>query len=121
MHVEDFLEAARVVRPVNRHLQNSHPFARAALRVAHRLDMLVDHLALVYIRSLERFVGHNVGADVHSMAPFRMPIADTLHVEIVEGLQLDAALVGSWTVQDDFGAFRMAGPRSVIDLPLYCA
>src|SRR5258708_29789155 len=118
MHVEKFVEAARVVRPINGHLQDSHPLARAELRVAHRLDMLVDHLALVYIRSLERFVGRNVRADVHSMAPFRMPIADTLHVEIVEGLEFDAALVASWTVQDYFSAFRMSRSRSIIDLPL---
>src|SRR5437016_5126083 len=119
MHVEKFLKAARVMRPIDRHLQDSHPFARAELRFAYRLDMLVDHLALVDIRNLERFVGRDIGTDVHSVTPFRMAIADPLHVEVVQRLQLDAALSRSWSAQDDFSILRVSSSRSVIDLPIY--
>src|ERR1700747_1187840 len=119
MYVEKFLEAARMMRPVDRHLENSHPFARAELRLAYRLDMLIDHLALVDIGGLERFVGGDVGSDVHSVAPFRMAVADSLHIEVVKRFQLDAALTGSWSTQDDLSAFRVSGSRSVIDFPIY--
>src|SRR5689334_10162433 len=114
MHVEKFLEAARMMRPVDCHLENSHPFARAELRFAYRLDMLIDHFALVDIGDLERFVSGDVGTDVHSVAPFRMAVADSLHIEIVQRFQLDAALSRSWSVQEDLGTFRVAGSRSVI-------
>src|SRR6266436_3626264 len=118
MHVEKFLEAARMMRPVDGHLENSHPFARAELRFAHRLDMLIDHLAFVDIGYLERFVGRDVGTYVHPMTPFRMAVADSLHVEVVERFQLDAALSRSWSAQEDLGALRVSGPRSVIDFPI---
>src|SRR6266481_430812 len=118
MHVEKFLEAARMMRPVDRHLEDSHPFARAELRFAYRLDMLIDHLALVDIGGLERFVGGDVGTDVHSVAPFRMAVADSLHIEVVECLQLDTALACSWSAQENFRAFRVPGSRSVIDFPI---
>ena len=57
MHVEEFLEAALVVRPEDRHLENSHPFARSHFRLAHRLDVLMHQVALIDVGDFERLVG----------------------------------------------------------------
>ena len=57
VHVEEFLEAAAIVRPEDRHLENSHALARAHFRLTHGLDVLMHQVALVDVGGFERLVG----------------------------------------------------------------
>jgi hypothetical protein len=52
MHVEEFLEAAPIMRAQDYHLENSHPLARTHFRLAYSLDMLMKEIALVDLGSL---------------------------------------------------------------------
>src|ERR1700722_5564986 len=47
-----------------------------------------------------------------------MKVADALHVEVVERLQLDAAFTGARAAQNYLGALRVARSRSIVDVEI---
>src|SRR5208337_249242 len=47
-----------------------------------------------------------------------MKVADALHVEVVEGLQFDAAFAGARTAQNYLGALRVARSRCIVDVEI---
>src|ERR1039457_356595 len=121
MHVEEFLEAAPIVRAKDYHLENSRTLARTHFRLAYSLDVLMKEILMVDVGGFERLVGRDIEAGVHSVPPLRMKVADALHVEVVQRLQFDAGFAGLRGAQNYFGAFGVARSGSIVDVEVEAA
>src|SRR5262245_29637724 len=114
--VEEALEAVLRVRPDADLLEHADAGLAAAARAHHLLDVLVVERVLVQVSHLPRLAGLRVLALPLAVPPDRVLVADSLHAEAEQRLELDLVALAVELDLRDHGAARAARAGLVVDL-----